>query len=80
MPSPTLTELQNDVATSKITHFLISVVPANPDPRFVWIRAHCKPTRPEGVGPVKYEDYNCSGPPIPTNTISPEGAPVAPPG
>ena len=77
VPSPTLAELQKDVATLKITHFFIAVVPANPDPRFVWIRAHCTPAQPEGVGPVKYADYNCLGPPIPTNTISPSPAPVA---
>jgi 4-amino-4-deoxy-L-arabinose transferase-like glycosyltransferase len=79
VPSPTLAKLQNDVATSKILHFLIAVDPANPDPRFTWIRAHCQPTQPEGVGPVKYEDYNCLGPPTPTNTISPEDAPGTPP-
>ncbi len=60
VPSPTLAELQRDVATSKVWLFLIVITPANPDPRIAWIRAHCRPIgKPEGSGFVKYGEYSC---------------------
>jgi 4-amino-4-deoxy-L-arabinose transferase-like glycosyltransferase len=62
VPSPTLAELERDVATSKIQFFLIATTPANPDPRFAWIRAHCHSiVPPEAAGTVKYDEFGCLG-------------------
>ena len=44
-PSPSLRTLKNLVASGRLGTVLAAVRPANPDPRFVWLRRHCQLTQ-----------------------------------
>lgn len=60
VPSPTLSELQRDVATGTANVFVLAISPPTPDPRLDWIRAHCPLSSTAGrEGTVTFGQYLC---------------------
>ncbi|HTC71140.1 MAG TPA: glycosyltransferase family 39 protein, partial [Acidothermaceae bacterium] len=61
VPSPTLTQLQNDVATRKLDFFILATSPQTADPRLDWIRDNCKLSGSAGSeGSVTLGQYLCN--------------------
>ncbi len=61
IPSPTLTRLQQYIATGDLRAFLIPIEPPSEDPRLVWVRTHCKQAqRLPRRDHVQLAIYDCS--------------------
>jgi 4-amino-4-deoxy-L-arabinose transferase-like glycosyltransferase len=74
VPSPTLSQLQHDVAVGSLDFFVIATSPPTPDPRLDWIRAHCHLSGTAGrEGSVTFGQFLC---PI----LGPVASPATPAG
>jgi hypothetical protein len=60
VPSPTLSQLQQDVATKKVNFFILATSPVTPDPRLAWIRSRCPFSGTAGrEGNVTFGEFLC---------------------
>jgi 4-amino-4-deoxy-L-arabinose transferase-like glycosyltransferase len=61
-PAPTLSQLQQYIASGRVAAFLVPVEPVSTDPRIIWVRAHCarRQTAPLSGG-VNFAVYDCAG-------------------
>jgi len=59
IPSPTLTQIRNDITSGQLDLAIVPVDPAGHDPRIVWIRRHCHVVSIDRPAPVRYGIYNC---------------------
>jgi 4-amino-4-deoxy-L-arabinose transferase-like glycosyltransferase len=48
-PAPSLKSIQHLVADGQLRRFIAAEYPANPDPRFAWIRRHCTNPNPQTI-------------------------------
>jgi 4-amino-4-deoxy-L-arabinose transferase-like glycosyltransferase len=73
VPSPTLSQLQHDVATKKVNFFILATSPLTPDPRLAWIRSHCPSSGTAGrEGNVTFGQFLCN----PIGAVASQAAPV----
>jgi 4-amino-4-deoxy-L-arabinose transferase-like glycosyltransferase len=60
VPSPTLSQLQHDVAVGTLKIFVLATSPPTPDPRLEWIRSHCHLSGTAGrEGTVTFGQFLC---------------------
>jgi hypothetical protein len=60
VPSPTLSQLQHDVADGSLDFFVLATTPPTPDPRLDWIRTHCHLSGSAGhEGSVTFGEFLC---------------------
>ena len=60
VPSPTLSQLQHDVANGSLNFFVLAATPPTPDPRLDWIRSNCPLSGTVGSeGTVTFGQYLC---------------------
>jgi 4-amino-4-deoxy-L-arabinose transferase-like glycosyltransferase len=65
VPSPTLSQLQHDVAVGTVNFFVLATSPVTPDPRLAWIRSHCDLSGLAGrEGSVTFGQYLCNVGPV----------------
>jgi 4-amino-4-deoxy-L-arabinose transferase-like glycosyltransferase len=60
IPSPTLAQLQHDIASDRVRTFAIPLAPANDDPRILWILSHCDRFREPSSDPIELALYHCA--------------------
>ena len=61
IPSPTLAQLQQYIASDRVRTFAIPLAPANDDRRILWILSHCDRFRePSPSDPIKLALYHCA--------------------
>lgn len=78
VPSPSLPQLQHDIAAGEVEVFNVAIKPANHDPRIVWIQRHCTLGASEGTygAEVEFAFYDCKAssalvhPPMPSGLES----------
>ena len=62
IPSPSLAQLQHDIAAGRVRSFLIPLAPASSDPRILWILSRCQRVAgPSPRDPIRLALYQCSG-------------------
>jgi 4-amino-4-deoxy-L-arabinose transferase-like glycosyltransferase len=72
VPSPTLSQLQHDIADGSLNIFVLATTPPTPDPRLEWIRTHCHLSGTAGrEGSVTFGQFLC-------NVPGPVASPAAP--
>jgi 4-amino-4-deoxy-L-arabinose transferase-like glycosyltransferase len=59
IPSPTLRQIQADIAFGAVRLAIVPVVPPGDDPRIVWIRTHCRLTRLDPPRAIRFGVYDC---------------------
>jgi 4-amino-4-deoxy-L-arabinose transferase-like glycosyltransferase len=73
VPSPTLSQLQHDVAVGTVNFFILATSPPTSDPRLAWIRSHCPLSGTAGrEGNVTFGQFLCK----PTGPVASQAAPV----